>query len=99
MASEPGSITSFLVKEYKNLDYPIFQLNLYLGAYNDEQKPYKIEYNTLLTSYHGWRGKDLDEFCLNQTLGHFLSNPKTTKESPGAREAFCLEIREFLLGA
>lgn len=91
-------ITSFLVGEYEGLDYHIFQLNLYLNAYSEAQKPYKIEYTTLLASYHQWKGKDVDEFCLNQTLGYFLSNP-TTHDSVGAREAFCIEIREFLLGA
>lgn len=91
-------IISFLYDEYKDMDYHIFQLNLCLGAYTDEQKPYKIEYNTLLASYAQWRGKNVDEFCLNQTLGHFLSNP-TPHNSLGIKEAFSLEIREFLLGA
>lgn len=93
-----NGFTSFLDGEYESLDYPIFQLNLYLNAYSDAQKPYKIEYNTLLASYHRWKGKDVDEFCLNQTVGHFLANP-TIPDSIGVREAFCIEIREFLLGA
>lgn len=91
-------IISFLYEEYDEMDYHIFHLNLCLGAYNDEQKPYKIEYNTLLASYYQWRGKSVDEFCLNQTLGHFLANSTTTKSSVGFREAFCLEIKDFLLG-
>ncbi len=92
----PTSIPSFLTNESENLDYSIFQLNLYLNGYSELEKPYKIDYNTLLMSYHLCRGTDIEEFCLDQTLGYFLLNP--ANDSAEAREAFCIEIREFLLG-
>lgn len=93
---KPIQISSFLVDDCKNLDYSIFMLNLYLNGFDKEDKPYKIDYNTLLMSYHMWKGKDLDEFCQSQTLSYFLLNPNN--DSAEAREAFCIEIREFLLG-
>ncbi|SNZ00412.1 hypothetical protein [Flagellimonas pacifica] len=92
----PALIPSFLTNEPDNLDYSIFQLNLYLNGYGELHKPYKIDYNTLLMSFHFWKGKDIDEFCQDQTLGYFLLNP--TYDSAEAREAFCIEIREFLMG-
>lgn len=93
--NEPTLISSFLTDDYKNLDHSIFLLNLYLNGY-EEVKPYKIDYNTVLMSYHMWKGKNLDEFCQSQTLSYFLLNPNN--DSAEAREAFCIEIREFLLG-
>ncbi|SHG20572.1 hypothetical protein [Flagellimonas flava] len=87
---------SFLTYESKSLDYSIFQLNLFLNGYDEVSKPYKIDYNTLLMSYHLSPGRSLDEFCQDQTIGYFLLNP--TYDSAEAREAFCLEIREFLTG-
>ncbi|MEO9513747.1 MAG: hypothetical protein ABJN84_00775 [Flavobacteriaceae bacterium] len=94
--NEPILISSFLTNDYQSLDYSVFLLNLYLNGYDKEDKPYTIEYNTLLMSYHAWKGKDLDEFCQSQTLSYFLLNPRN--DSAEAREAFCIEIREFLLG-
>ncbi len=87
---------SFLTDEHANLDYSIFQLNLILNGYDNADKPYKIDYNVLLMSYHLWDGKDLEEFCQKQTISYFLLNP--TNDSAEAREAFSLEIREFLSG-
>ncbi len=94
--TKPTHASSFLASEYENLDYSIFQLNLFLNAYSDGQKPYKIDYNVLLMSYRQWNGSDIDEFCQDQTIGYFLLNP--SNDSAEAREAFCMEIREFLLG-
>lgn len=94
--NKPTPTPSFLTNESDNLDYSIFQLNLYLHGYGEVHKPYKIDYNTLLMSYHLWKGKDIDEFCQDQTLGYFLLNP--AYDSAEAREAFCIEIREFLFG-
>ncbi len=88
-------IFSFLTNEPANLDYSIFQLNLFLNG-EEPNKPYKIDYHVLLMSYHLWGGRDLDEFCQKQTVSYFLMNP--SNDSAEAREAFCLEIREFLLG-
>lgn len=93
---EPFQISSFLADDYRSLDYSVFLLNLYLNGYNTKDKPYSIDYNTLLMSYHAWKGRDLDEFCQSQTLSYFLLNPRN--DSAEAREAFCIEIREFLLG-
>ncbi|MBS9461437.1 hypothetical protein LV716_13750 [Flagellimonas sp. HMM57] len=87
---------SFLTNEYSELDSSVFLLNLYLNGYNASNKPYKIDYNTLLVSYHLWEGSDLDEFCHDQALGYFLFNP--LNDSAEAREAFSIEIREFLSG-
>lgn len=94
--TKPTNTTSFLAHEYENLDYSIFQLNLFLNAYGEVHKPYKIDYNILLMSYHLWKGGDIDEFCQDQTISYFLLNP--SYDSAEAREAFCMEIREFLLG-
>ncbi|MEX0313671.1 MAG: hypothetical protein AB3N18_05805 [Allomuricauda sp.] len=91
-----AQIPSFLTNEPADLDYSIFQLNLYLNGYSDASKPYKIDYHLLLMSYHLWEGKDLEEFCQKQTISYFLMNP--SNDSAEAREAFCLEIREFFLG-
>lgn len=88
--------SSFLTCEPKSLDYSIFQLNLYLNGYDEAHKPYKIDYNTLLMSYHLCPGKNLDEFCQDQTISYFLLNP--AHASAEAREAFYIEIREFLAG-
>lgn len=93
--TRPTNTSSFLAHEHENLDYSIFQLNLILNAYSERQKPYKIDYNVLLLSYSLWKGGDIDEFCQDQTIGYFLLNP--SNDSAEAREAFCMEIREFLL--
>lgn len=90
-----AQIFSFLTNEPANLDYSIFQLNLFLNG-EETSKPYKIDYHVLLMSYHLWGGRNLDEFCQKQTVSYFLMNP--SNDSAEAREAFCLEIREFLLG-
>ncbi|WP_435622841.1 hypothetical protein [Flagellimonas sp.] len=89
-------ISSFLVDDTLNLDYSIFRLNLYLNGLGDAYKPYKIDYHTVLTSYYLWGGKNLEEFCQDQTVSYFLMNPMN--DSPEAREALSLEIREFLSG-
>ena len=89
-------VSSFLLDEASNLDYSIFRLNLYLNGYGEMYKPYKIDYHTVLTSYYLWGGKNLEEFCQDQSLSHFLLNPMN--DSPEAREALSLEIREFLSG-
>lgn len=81
---------SFLSTESENLDYSIFKLNLFLNG----DKPYKINYHVLLMSYHFCKGNSLEEFCHEQTVSYFLLNP--TQDSVEAREAFYLEIREFL---
>ena len=91
-----AQIPSFLTTEPADLDYSIFQLNLYLNGYGNAFKPYKIDYHLLLMSYHLWEGKDLEEFCQKQTIGYFLMNPNN--DSAEAREAFYLDVREFLLG-
>nr|WP_299383704.1 hypothetical protein [Allomuricauda sp.] len=88
-------LPSFLPYEPKTLEYSIFQLNLYLCGYSTSQKPYTIDYHLLLMSYHANRHKDLDEFCQNQTISYFLMHPNN--DSAEAREAFYIEIREFLL--
>ncbi|MEM8999773.1 MAG: hypothetical protein AAGB24_05875 [Bacteroidota bacterium] len=93
---ELSKIATFLNEESNDLKSSIFKLNLYLNAYEQENKPYKIDYNTLLLSYHMWKGKDLDEFCQKHTISHFLFNPNN--DSAEAREAFYMEIREFLSG-
>ncbi|TAI49278.1 hypothetical protein [Flagellimonas allohymeniacidonis] len=85
-----AQIPSFLTNEPADLEYSIFKLNLFLNGC----KPYTIDYQVLLMSYHFWKGKDLDEFCQEQTISYFLLNP--LHDSVEAREAFCLEIREFL---
>jgi len=89
-------ISSFLLNEKLNLEYSVFCLNLYLNGFSEADKPYKINYQTVLTSYYLWKGRNLEEFCQNQTLSYFLMNP--LNDSPEAREAFSLEIREFLSG-
>ena len=89
-------LPSFLPMEAKPLEYSLFLLNLYLNGYGEKHKPYKIDYHTLLMSYHLWKNKDLDEFCQNQTLSYFLLHPSA--DSAEAREAFYFEIREFLGG-
>ena len=89
-------IASFLYDETLNLEYSIFHLNLYLNGIGEADKPYKIDYQTVLTSYYLWGGHDLEEFCQDQTVSYFLMNP--LNDSPEAREALSLEIREFLSG-
>ncbi len=97
MNQKPNAqISSFLYDDKMNLEYSIFCLNLYLNAFSDSDKPYKIDYQTVLTSYYLWKGKNLEEFCQDQTVSYFLMNP--LNDSPEAREAFSLEIREFLSG-
>ena len=91
----PPRTTSFLLDGEHDIDnQSIFMLNLYLNAV--DQKPYTIDYNTLLMSYHLWSGSDLEEFCEKQTISYFLFNPQN--DSAEAREAFYMEIREFLGG-
>jgi hypothetical protein len=85
---------TFLSGKEKDFKASIFQLNLYLNGLAENQKPYKIDYHTLLMSYKLWKGKDLDEFCYKQTVSHFLLNPDNACNV--AREAFFIEIREFL---
>ncbi|WP_350285285.1 hypothetical protein [uncultured Croceitalea sp.] len=88
---------SFLFDEELGLsDLSIFKLNLYLNAIDADAKPYQIDYNTLLMSYHLWKGSDLEEFCEKQTISYFLFNPQN--DSAEAREAFYMDIREFLGG-
>ncbi len=97
MNKNPGpQISSFLLDDKQNLDYSIFRLNLYLNGLGDADKPYKIDYQTVLTSYYLWGGQNLEEFCQDQTVSYFLMNP--LNDSPEAREALSLEIREFLSG-
>ena len=91
-----AQISSFLTNQPEDLDYSVFQLNLYLNAYADSLKPYKIDYHTILMSYHLWGKRDVEEFCQKQTVSYFLMNPMY--DSPEAREALSLEIREFLTG-
>ncbi len=87
----------FLMDANNHLNaYSIFKLNIYLNALKDEDKPYIIDYNTLLMSYHMWQGDNLDDFCEKQTISYFLFNPN--HDSAEAREALYLEIREFLGG-
>lgn len=85
-----------LSQEDKSLEQLIFRLNLYLGGVCKHQKPYRIDYNILMMSYHLWSGHNLDEFCHKQTISHFLFNPED--DSVEAREAYYMEIREFLEG-
>ncbi|MBT8238424.1 MAG: hypothetical protein HKO81_02395 [Flavobacteriaceae bacterium] len=88
---------SFLIDQDNKLNYSaLFKLNLYLNALDTHKKPYTIDYNTLLLSYHMWKGKNVEEFCEKQTISHFLFNPQN--DSAEAREAFYMDIREFLLG-
>ena len=95
MKNDISESFTFLPTEKNTLETSIFYLNFYLNGFIDaEQKPYKIDYHTLLMSYQMWGGKDLDEFCHKQTISHFLFNPNDASEA--AREAFFLEIREFL---
>ncbi len=89
-------LPSFLPIETKTLEYSLFLLNLYLNGYGEKHKPYTIDYHTLLLSYHFWGKKSLEEFCQNQTLSYFLLHPND--DSAEAREAFYIEIREFLTG-
>lgn len=87
--------TSFLFNsEFDINKESIFMMNLYLNAV--DEKPYSIDYNTLLMSYHLWKGDDIEDFCENQTISYFLFNPQN--DSAGAREAFYMDIREFLIG-
>lgn len=85
---------TFLAQEKGDFESSIYLLNLYLSSFEMKQKPYKIDYHTLLLSYKLWGGTDLDEFCHKQTISHFLFNP--VEDSGAAREAFFIEIREFL---
>jgi len=91
------SLPSFLFEEDEKLcKDSLINLNLILNGLANDQKPYQINYNTLLMSYSLWKGKDLDEFCHKQALSYFLFNPQN--DSAVAREALFIEIREFLIG-
>ncbi|AKA33917.1 MAG: hypothetical protein CMH48_11970 [Muricauda sp.] len=94
--NECPSPTFLDFEEKKELDRSVFWLNMYLNGFQPAKKPYKIDYNTLLVSYHLWQGDDLDEFCFDQANSYFLFNPEY--DSRAAREALFLEIREFLSG-
>ncbi|UJH67866.1 hypothetical protein [Allomuricauda sp. SCSIO 65647] len=83
-------------EEKQDLEQSVFWLNMYLNGFQEAKKPYRIDYNTLLMSYHLWKGDDLDEFCFDQANSYFLFNPEY--DSRAAREALFLEIREFLAG-
>lgn len=88
---------SFLFEEDSLLcENSLINLNLILNGLADDKKPYQIDYHTLLMSYSLWKGNNLDEFCHKQTLSYFLFNSKY--DSAVAREAFYIEIREFLSG-
>jgi len=89
-------IPSFLKEDVPNLEYSLFKVNLILNAYGENRKPYTIDYHTLMMSYYLWGGSNLEEFCHKQALSYFLLNP--LYDSAEAREAFSLEIREFLSG-
>ena len=87
--------SSFLLDSESSLDrQSLYLLNLYLNT--EEAKPYKIDYNTLLMSYHLWKGDKIEDFCEKQTISYFLFNPQN--DSAEAREAFYMDIREFLVG-
>lgn len=87
--------SSFLFNNEDNIDkHSIYMLNLYLNAF--DKKPYSIDYNTILMSYHLWKGSDIEDFCESQTVSYFLFNPQN--DSAEAREAFYMDIREFLIG-
>jgi len=80
------SLPSFLFEEDEKLcKDSLINLNLILNGLANDQKPYQINYNTLLMSYSLWKGKDLDEFCHKQALSYFLFNPQN--DSAVAREA------------
>ena len=85
---------TFLNSEKEDFEESIIKLNVYLNETDEKKKPYKIDYQTLLMSYKRWNGKDLDEFCYRQTISNFLLNPNN--DSNVAKEAFFIEIREFL---
>lgn len=87
--------TSFLLDNDSSIDsQSLYLLNLYLNT--SEAKPYKIDYNTLLMSYHLWQGDNIEDFCEKQTISYFLFNPQN--DSAEAREALYMDIREFLIG-
>lgn len=87
--------SSFLLNNESFLEtQSLYLLNLYLNT--AEAKPYSIDYNTLLMSYHLWKGDNIEEFCEKQTISYFLFNPHN--DSSEAREAFYMDIREFLVG-
>jgi len=96
MKKERQSYTSsFLINSEYDIDYQsMFMLNLYLNEI--DQKPYTIDYNTLLMSYNLWKGNDVEDFCEKQVISYFLFNPQN--DSAEAREALYMDIREFLLG-
>ncbi|KPM31650.1 Hypothetical protein I595_2145 [Croceitalea dokdonensis DOKDO 023] len=71
-------------------------LSILLNTSDATSKPYAIDYNTLLVSYHLWNGNTIEEFCQKQTISYFLFHPE--QDSPVARESFYLDIREFLVG-
>ena len=88
---------SFLCNDNNELDASsLIRLNLYLNCTDHSVKPYQIDYNVLLLSYHLWEGKSFEEFCKKQTLSYFLFNPH--HDSAEAREAMYMDIREFLMG-
>lgn len=91
----PSYTSSFLFDSEYNIDYKsLFMLNLYLNG--TDEKPYTLDYNTLLMSYNMWEGDDVEHFCEIHTISYFLFNPE--KASAEAREALYMDIREFLLG-
>jgi len=89
--------SSFLMNSENELEQSSFlKLSLYLNTPNYASKPYAIDFNTLLMSYHSWKGSDIEEFCEKHTISYFLLNPQN--DSAEAREALYLDIREFLMG-
>lgn len=91
------SVDSFLFNDKNELSpSSLIKLNLYLNTTDRNVKPYQIDYNILLLSYHAWNGRSLEEFCEKQTLSYFLFNPQN--DSAEAREAMYMDIREFLMG-
>ncbi|MET1259901.1 hypothetical protein ABV409_11180 [Flagellimonas sp. DF-77] len=93
----PPHIPSFLFDAESALDETsLLKLSLILSGLSSENKPYKIDYTTLLMSYGAWKGQNLDEFCHEQTISYFMFNP--SNDSAEAREALFHEIHEFLSG-
>lgn len=83
-------------EEQREFAHSLFWLNLYLNAFDESKKPYRIDYNTILVSYHQWKGNNLEFFCEDQTVCYFLFNPQ--QDSKAAREALFQELQEFLSG-
>ena len=69
----PPHIPSFLFDAESALDETsLLKLSLILSGLSTENKPYKIDYTTLLMSYGAWKGQNLDEFCHEQTISYFM---------------------------